>query len=836
MGDSAAEALLLAEFGAKYIPWLFLANALLLFVFSSVIMKVIDRVDRGMLFIGFTCGHAVMLLLIRLAVLWDFSLLYLPLYSYAYVTKILQFLLFWTLANDLVDSRNAGKDFPFIAAGGTLGALAVSFSIPAVLRIISAENLLPFWAMLLFVQGALLIPIRQSFRKSFMPVADNRRPSGGLLAIVQDTGLFKSEPLLSNMAVLYFLLFVILCNQHFAFYRELNSYFAESADQAAEIARFLGYFNGISMLATALIQMSFAGAVIKKIGSTKSMFLLPMMLVLIFGSLSWLSLQDDLAHLLFWGVTVGVGMRIAFFDSFFSPNFQIFFSSLPQSIRGRGKLLIEGFVKPIAMISAGLWLVFVAPRLPFQVNVIGLLGLSLAMVVQTFRLRSKYTENLTRHLKGIDIHSNEWIKNLSRMPQEKGLLDVLEGMITHEQAGISDYAIEILANINSSESLDILKSVIPRVDEHIRAKIISALSRLSRQDLAPVFLECLTDTSDRVVANCIEALFVCNYRYAHDTVLRYLDHDNNRIRANAAVMLWKKADDALQKKIRSILLAMLDSTARYCPASGIFALGEIRMADYLDLLHEFGQKHGALLLSNRSAWRQFIAAVGKDVSDRALKMLLDLCETANSKRLADLSSAVRNMSCKGYRCQKLLEHMAQAGATARSVIARALVELHFNPDKGAGRFLQKIALEETVAAYKDWASIHTIILNGSGNEALLLRHAIVEECILRRITTLLYSAALLDSGKQIEKVIHRLQHKNKHIRARALEVLDNTGDAKVNSWVLRLLESEDAAVHSNYGRDAFSLKPKALNDIILEYRHSDRSWVRRIALAATEVC
>ena len=116
LGDSTAESLLLAHCDMRSIPGMFLVNAVFLFISSSALMSLIDRVDRGRFFIILTFGHGCMLLLIKYALLLHLPLLYPFLFSYAYVTKILLFLIFWTLANDLVDSRKASAEFPFIAA------------------------------------------------------------------------------------------------------------------------------------------------------------------------------------------------------------------------------------------------------------------------------------------------------------------------------------------------------------------------------------------------------------------------------------------------------------------------------------------------------------------------------------------------------------------------------------------------------------------------------------------------------------------------------------------------------------------------------------------------
>ena len=243
LGDSTAESLLLSHVDMRLIPNMFLVNAVFLFLTSTLLMSVIDRADRGIFFIILVFAHCLVLFLIREALHLHASILYPILFSYAYVSKIILFLLFWTMANDLIDSRNASVRFPFIAAGGTLGAIVVSFTIPWLLKVIAAENLLFVWAALVAVLGVFFVPVRQSFGTSLMASSDKEKhASRNIKNLGHDLKLVYQEPLLSSMALFYFILFFILINQHYSFYGQLKSRFVN----AKELASFLGYFNGCS--------------------------------------------------------------------------------------------------------------------------------------------------------------------------------------------------------------------------------------------------------------------------------------------------------------------------------------------------------------------------------------------------------------------------------------------------------------------------------------------------------------------------------------------------------------------------------------------------------------
>ena len=165
----------MSHFDAQLIPKMFLVNAFSLFIISAVMMSIVDRIDRGKFFQVAIFIHASILLLIRLAVMADWNFFFLPLFTYAYISKIIFFMMFWTLVNDLIDSRKAGKEFPVIAAGGTLGAIVVSFSIPGLMKIIPAENLLLVWSVLVWAVGFSFLPLRAKFGKKFKTFSDHRK-------------------------------------------------------------------------------------------------------------------------------------------------------------------------------------------------------------------------------------------------------------------------------------------------------------------------------------------------------------------------------------------------------------------------------------------------------------------------------------------------------------------------------------------------------------------------------------------------------------------------------------------------------------------------------------
>lgn len=838
LGDSTAEALLLAHFDAHLIPTMFLVNAVFLFLMSAFMMSLIDRVDRGAFFLYLTIGHGCVLVLIRVLVMMHAEFLYLPLFSYAYVTKILLFLMFWTLANDLVDSRTASREFPVIAAGGTFGAILISFAIPSLLKVIPAENLLIVWAVLSFVLGALFVPFRAVFGASFKPSSDKQKHEPRTLkSILDDLRLIRNEPLLRNMAVFYFLLFFVLLNQHFVFYSQLKKYLSD----ARSLGSFLGYFNGTSMFVTFILQIGVAGIILKKIGSTRSMLFLPAVLCGVFAVLTVVGAisghnpgpATPASQWLFWSIVAGMGIRVAFFDSFFSPNFQVFFSSLPQEVRGRGKLAIEGVIKPAAIIVASLWMLFVLPAVPFSVTMGILFCVSAAVAVQTFRIRKKYAESLTAYLTGFRSRKLPALFNLVDIPDTENYLAMLGMILEKEEYEIKKFIIEILAGMNSAESIDVLVKYLDVADGKTRATIISYLTPLCREELKPTFSRFLNDKDDRVTANCILALSSYSDAETQEGIEAFLHHANNRVKANSIVAVWRRATtERRREQLFTMLSGMLTSTSDDERASALFAIGEIRSPKFMTVMSGIVKDERERIIACPSVRRQLVNALAKMQSEESFDLILSLCAGAHGKMLSDLSNAIGMMMDNGYPVVRCMHRLREEQYGRRGIILKALYAKSDRVGKEYDEVLADVAHLEACSVYSDWLSLCVLDTKGTVREVGLLRTAIYEVCILEKLRNMIYLAALCDKSGQIGTIMQRLNHPNRHVRARAFEVLDNVGNVKVNRWLISLLDTDDAVMHGREATIGFKQRAKSLIDAVSEHVSGPNEWLRVCALYA----
>jgi hypothetical protein len=831
LGDSTAESLLLAHFDTRFIPNMFLVNAMLLFLTSSLLISIIDRIDRGVFFITLIFVHCAAVFSVRLALQLHARILYPALFSYAYVSKIILFLLFWTIANDLVDSRKASTQFPVIAAGGTLGAIGVSFSIPWLLKGIPAENLLVAWGVLAALLGALFIPARQWFGTSLKASSDKEKHSRRTLKnIGKDLTLVNQEPLLRNMAIFYFILFFILINQHYIFYGQLKSHLVNAKDLAA----FLGYFNGCSMFATFALQVVVAGPVLRKIGSTRSMLFLPAIVCLVFVFLTYIgwSAGPQKGLLLFWSIVAGMGLRVAFFDSFFSPNFQVFFSSLPRDVRGRGKLAMEGVVKPLAIMAASVWLLFAVPRLSFAAYMAVLSSLAVVMVIQTLRIRKKYTESLTRNLSGLKSKQFTKLFNAVGLEKDANILTLLARVLEQEEYEIKKYIIDILVDMQSKESIAILFEYLDRCDNIVRATIISSLARIQRETTKELFIRHLSYNDKRVVANSILALSPYEDDEITARLESFLFNIDNRIRANAVIVLWPRCRLSGRKQLIDLLLDMMASDVPRECASALYAIGAIGSPDFFPYVRTFAAREKFRIIGDASMWKQFLFSVGSMPVDGSMDLLMEFTDTVNRKKIADLVAAMGRLFDGGYSVEKVVLALPGMDYCHRGIMLGALQRRPALVGKKYDALLQELAHSEIRFIYGNWSSIQTLDAKASLPGVRLLQTAINEEVISLRLRNLVSISSLLDKSGQIGRVAHRLHHADRHVRARALEVLDNAGDFKVNRWALRLLDGEDVAICGKPAASSLKIKAKPFMEVIREFGNDRNEWIQSCAAYA----
>lgn len=802
----------MANYQADIVAKLFSLNAVFLFLFSLSMISLIDRVDRGKLFSRFLLIHSIILISAWVLILFHVKWIVIPLFSYAYVSKIFTFLLFWTLANDIVDSRKAARDFPRIAAGGTLGAITISFLIPQIVGKIDAEYLLPLWASLNGLVLILFQPIRKQFGKNFLPTKEPGRQKSKVTKMLDDVVTIGKDPLLISMASFYFLLFFVLLNQQYGFYNVLKSRY----HQATELSSFLGYFNGVSMIITFLLQMTLSGFVIRKIGSTRAMLILPIVFSVVFlflGLSPFFGISQegtDTVNLLFWGTVSGLGLRIAVFDSFYSPNFQIFFSSLPKAIRGRGKIALEGVVKPVAMLLASLWLTLIIPKLPHSLETLVLIISSITMVFLTLLMRKQYTKSLTRYLSDFRTKGGA---EVSKQLKDHNVVQRIESTLQNESHNVQCYMIELLGDINSQPATNVLIKLLYKKDEKLLPTIIDALAPKGVPHLKRTFKELLSHENPLIIREAMLAL--AEFADEKPVLLTFLHSNHLELKLTVIELLWWDVPRSTQKEMLEEIEEGLQSVQADKVYRTLDLCGHIDAPELTDKIPIRFPEFNDPLLQNQKGWNRFTAALSDLEGVVILDWILRNSAGISAAKLPSLIPAVANIIKTGYTAEKVLRRMSGARREERFLLSGALLEI------GNAVTSQKRKIRTLFSEERKQLGLHkeNLSLLKSEPSATLLIHAIEEELLSLHLQTAIALVALLDKKGEIQHVSKRLLSTKQSIRSRALEVFDNVGDMRLNN---QLIQHFTPIVPLPFSEPEF-LKT------VQSYTHYPNSWIQECA-------
>ncbi len=778
VGDNATEALILSQYSSAQISKMFSVNAIILFLFSLFSMGIVDRFNRAKLYQAFIVLYGIVIVGAWIAAQNALSWIYLPLFSIAYSGKIFSFFFVWTMANDITDARQGLRDFPIIASGGTLGAILTTFLIPTVVSAVSTSQLLLIWLLPLICAFFIAGSIRKRYASSFTRVHVGKRSIAiSPKTLGENLLVLAKEPLLRGMAITYFLIFFLLFNQQFLFYSVVK----EKLWNADDISRFLGYFTGISMSVTFVIQLFIAAPVTRKLGVIRTLYLLPVAMTIAFvsifiGGISW-------TWAFFYVVILGVVLRIAFFDSFFSPSYQNFFSSLPAHLRGNSKLAIDGIVKPVAMIGSTLWIAFIPQT--FWSRLV-LCFAAVYALVTVIRLKKRYISTLVKYLTGYRNNSAMSISQEAHLFNTREGLEQLEKVLREGIYEIQRFAVDLCVTIDSPKSIALLINRFYERNGEIQAYVTTVISKSNQPEVVPFLYDVLRLTPHpRVVANTIWSLGEMGHA---DTqrVIPYLKSETPRIRGNAIVVLAKRGDLSSDEQ-ELLIRAMLFHPNENIRAAGLWAASQVEITRELraDILQFWKTSH-LKIVRNIFLWRQYLAAINAMGDQMMLEKLTRFYgELDELKQQVFREGLIKFGRTHGVESLVLLENSVEGAVQGAVVEAIAESEAQLSPDQ-----IERVTLfaekeyERAVEAFDMITSLHL----ETDPLLTLLRDTIREQELFLHLKNLFYLALLLDRSGKLRNVQTNFIHDDGTLYPQVVEIFDTIRSNRVNQLLVAYSE------------------------------------------------
>ncbi|MCB0212816.1 MAG: HEAT repeat domain-containing protein [Anaerolineae bacterium] len=395
ISHSVSRALFLSALPREAIPYRYIGVTFGIVLGGSLYARVATRYRRDRLIMGSTAIMVVGVLMFRalLETPWADSLLTLGgLYVYFEVIQVLGIIQFWTLAAELLNSREGKRLFSLISGGGALATISGGAVLSVVVGYVAPKNLIFFivLAQMGIIACAALLgrqyhAVLSGFLSQSKADIQPQQPS-----FSENMRALKGMPLFGSLSGIIILMTLVVNVVDYQFDLTLQATFAADA---SGMSAFLGTFLFWTGIFSAIMQFVVASRVMKRFGLLIALLLVPLSFAL--GSSFILVSSGAL-----WAVTMARASSGIFQHSVNAAALNLLYLPIPADLRARAKAVVDGIFKPAIIGVGGLLFLLLGHMrgvsvVPWSLLVFALIA---GWIVIVLRARRQYTSALADNL------------------------------------------------------------------------------------------------------------------------------------------------------------------------------------------------------------------------------------------------------------------------------------------------------------------------------------------------------------------------------------------------------------------------------------------------------
>jgi AAA family ATP:ADP antiporter len=394
VSDVVAVSGFLSEVGTPQILLVWIVDMMLIVLMTGLQSFILDRYGRRAVLRTMTL--AIMGAYVVLRLLFNVSFLprvisYSLLYLLAEQQGLFFPLVFWVLANDMLDMTRAKRLFPFIASWAFIGqilGLGLGAVAPTLVRGLGGKSteLLTLNVLLLLVAYLLMTgKLNQAKIRKMTLRYENARET-----LLEGWGFVKEVPsfryLMLSMVAVFAALAILDFN--FLFVSDHTSLLADTAS----FQRFYGLFYLAIAVAAFLIQSLLTSRLIDRLGLKNTFLIMPFVLLL--GGASALLAPGNL-----FNATIGLALPYLAKDTVDQPAHKALQALVPEERRGRVSLFMDSYLYAggtiLGCIVTGIIVVASSSSLS-MIPIYLVIGMALAVlgIWGTFKTRRHYETSL----------------------------------------------------------------------------------------------------------------------------------------------------------------------------------------------------------------------------------------------------------------------------------------------------------------------------------------------------------------------------------------------------------------------------------------------------------
>jgi AAA family ATP:ADP antiporter len=860
MGQAVGDALFLATY-SEYLPHAMILSAVIIGAVVGIYIRISTRLHLQWLIPGSLLFFALLFCafwwLTRFQFRWLYWIVYVAVYAFGAMGPMMG----WTLANMVLTTRQARRVFGFIGAGAILGGTFSGFVTSDLLRRghFRPQNMLLGIALLLAICALL---VRLLFRNKAHRITLMHHPSSSSSSVphgfAQSVRVIRDSRYLFLITALIAIGCIATCILGYQFKLIAKAAYGTNT---AGLAAFFGRFNGYMGLACLLFQLILTGPLLRIFGIRVTLFVFPAVLI---GS----SFAVFLSPTLLFGCILR-GSHYILRYSLDKSSTELLYMPVAPEIRSQVKSFIDTFVWRTSDGIAGLTLLLFANLLKFNpghisiVNILMLAGwLAIAHgvrreYVNTLKqaikrrtldpdrtvapvLDSTTAEVLAQALQRGDEQQLLYGMSLLEIGQHRGWHPALRTLLDHRSAVVRQSALRLLNDAGDREILTRVKELLGDQSGEVRTEALRYLVVHTHTDPLALLGE-QSSLPPHVLQGAVIAFLAgsheSDYSSTADLILQNMlaQTGPERVAARreaARVLGLIPAPSRLHEYLHTLLQDEDPEVVQ--PA--LLSAGRTQAQCFLpDVIKNLGKPRLAAVARTALTLYDSKAAeaLQHQLNDPAVPMSI---RRQIPKTLARIhaSEAVTALACSLVQSDPLLRHD----------ILKALNKLRrHNPEFPLPLHVdyEDILNAELIGYYRSFQTLAALDLlpdgsNGSasaepshtGNQ--LLRRAFQERMAeeLERIFELM---ALIYPQRDISNAFWGLTSRQPHLRANALEVLENSLHPNLYRRLANVLDPEVTPQQRldyarRFCRSEVGSRVEALRIVL----HSEDPWLRCCAV------
>lgn len=532
-GSAARDAYFLNMVDRKYLPLMFLAVAVVLFIVIEIYSRLSKNKDLSTAVTATGIFFIISLLIIQNQLEgWVVPFLYV----WKDVMDAIIITQFWLIASQVFDPRQAKRLFGLLGAGGALAAIIIGSSIKQFVTTFGSENLL-FATMSFLVIVIAMANFIRPYRvfndlKNKAPRKDsNKNPESSF------------TPYLKSLAIIISIAAVASRIVDYQFKITAVSFFPEQDD----LVNFFGQYYAVTGIATMIIQLFITNRLLSRFGIIVAILILP---VLFMAGASVFLISPVLA-----AVYISKFSDQVFRFTLHNASIQLLWLPVKNSIKSRLKPVIEGSIRAGLEGVSGI-LIFLSVTIfnvPIQYLSLAIIMIAIYWINKSFKLKKLYIAQLQSAIEKRELNFEELTLDI----QDEAMVKTINSALNNDDESQQILALDIIRDIPLAPWKDSLNRLLDDGSLIVKKEILS----ISFDDEDIISDEKIISLINEVSDLDIEAIEIAGKRKLTDALPIVKDYVNakNRDKQLIAAATIRNIDPNSSKKEKELLLSAFNS-------------------------------------------------------------------------------------------------------------------------------------------------------------------------------------------------------------------------------------------------------------------------------------